>query len=85
MSDDKPWWWPVPMDDEWRDYIRHEYYSVRGAEEVSDEQIDYIYGNGSKYVDVWDHLGDARASYEKLADAFFKLLNETGKTWKDFV
>lgn len=29
---------------------------------------------GRKYSDTWDHLGDARDEYEKLADAYLALL-----------
>lgn len=81
--DSKPWWWPELADDEWRDRLRKDYPEKAGW---SDERLDdYFNENGCKYVDTWDHLGDARAHHDKLADAFLNLCAETGKKPEDFV
>lgn len=82
MSEDKPYWWPQPVNQEWRDRIRKDY--PEEAADMDDDTIDDTYGNGWKYADLWDHLGDARADYEKLADAFLQMVAETGKSPKDF-
>jgi len=84
MSDktEKPWWWPQLVNAEWRTQIRKDY-----PEDVSgwgDDQIDDTYADGWPYVDLWDHLGDARADWEQLANAFLKLVEETGKKPSDF-
>jgi hypothetical protein len=79
---DKPYWWPQLKDDEWRAQLRKDY---EEAADMNDEELDDHYGEGAnKYVDLWDHLGDAREEYQYLADAFLKLVAETGKTPEDF-
>lgn len=83
MSDEKPWWWPVPIDDEWRARIRADY--PEETEGMSDESIDDLYAAPyAKYEYLWDHIGDAMEEHQRLADAFLKLVAETGKTPQDF-
>ena len=48
---------------------------------ADDDERDHT---GWRYTDTWDHLGDARSEYEKLADAFLGLVAETGKRPEDF-
>lgn len=80
---DKPYWWPELADDAWRARIRSDYPDEAAA--MDDDEIDDTYNEGgTKYVDMWDHLGDARESYEQLADAFLRLVAEAGKTPADF-
>lgn len=75
---EKPYWWPTLVDDEWRDRIRADY--PEETDGMDDDSIDEKYSDGWKYVDLWDHLGDARNDYEGLADAFLKLCAESGKS-----
>lgn len=80
---EKPYWWPELADDAWRARLRDDY--PEETADWSDEKLDDYYNeHGWKYVDTWDHLGDAREEYEKLADAFLKLCAETGKKPEDF-
>ena len=69
------------MDAEWCSRLRTDY---PGKADCSDDELKDYFGEGWKYVDTWDHLGDARSNYEQLADAFLKLVAETGKSPKDF-
>lgn len=71
---DKPNWWPQLMDDEWRSRLRSDYPEDTAG--MSDDALNEHYGAGWKYVDTWDHLGDARQDYEALADAFLKLVEQ---------
>ena len=66
QNDEKPYWWPVLLNDEWREKVRKGYPDETSG--MSDDELDEKYADGWKYVDLWDHLGDARHSYEKLAD-----------------
>jgi len=70
------WWFPVLCDYEWFKKIREDY--PENADESDDFLIDY-YNDGRKYSVTWDHVGDAYADYEELADAFFELLEELEK------
>jgi hypothetical protein len=79
---DRPYWWPQPINDEWRASCRADYPEYA---EWSDDELDEYFGDGWKYADTWDHLGDARSEYEQLADAFLKLVAETGKSPSDFI
>lgn len=81
---DKPYWWPQLPDAEWRERIREDY-PEKVAGWSDDEIDDYFNEAGCKYVDVWDHVGDARCDYENLADAFLSLVEETGKKPSDFI
>jgi hypothetical protein len=79
---EKPFWWPVRMDKEYLDRLRVDY--PENASMSDEDLIDY-YGEGwVNFSDTWDHLGDARAEYEKLAEAFLQLVSETGKSPNDF-
>jgi hypothetical protein len=82
MSEKKPFWWPEPVNDEWRARIRADY--PEETQDMDDDDIDDKYTEGWRYADTWDHLGDAREEYQHLADAFLKLVAETGKTPADF-
>lgn len=82
MDKEKPWWWPLVTDKAWCDGIRKEYDD--DTFEMTDDEIRDEYADGFKYADTWDHLGDAREAYEQLADAFLKLVSETGKSPNDF-
>lgn len=78
-----PWWWPREANDAWRAQLRKDY--PDDTKDKSDDELDDEYNEeGYKYVDTWDHVGDARAGYEPLADAFLKLCAETGKKPSDF-
>lgn len=80
---DKPWWWPQEIGPEWYAQLRDDY---DDKADWSDEQLlDYFGGGWDQFADTWDHLGDARAEYEKLARAFLSLVAETDKTPSDFL
>jgi hypothetical protein len=82
MTDNKPWWWPVRMDAEWFARLRSNYPE---KVEWSDEELQDYFGEGwDKFTDTWDHLGDARAEYEHLAEAFLKLVEAHGLKPEDF-
>ncbi len=68
----RPHWFPVRTDAKWLARIRAEY--SEDTEGLSDDAIRDKYADGWKYADTWDHLGDARASYEPLADDYITLL-----------
>lgn len=70
---DKPWWFPVLADHQWANRIRADY--PENTVGMDDEAIQDQYADGWKYADVWDHLGDARAAYEKLADDYLQKIN----------
>lgn len=74
MSDktEHPWWFPQLADAEWVARIRKDYPEQTTG--MSDDWVRDAYSDGWKYVDTWDHLGDARAGYEHLADAYLELL-----------
>lgn len=79
---DKPWWWPTLTDESWLAQIREDYPETA---DMSDNALIEYYADGRKYATTWDHVGDARADHEELADAFLKLVEETGKTPADFL
>ena len=64
------WWEPEPTDDAWLKRIRDDY--PDNANE-SDHWLRDYYAEGRRYAVTWDHLGDAYAEYEELADAYRKL------------
>lgn len=74
-QDEKPWWFPQLADAAWCARIRSEYPE---AASLDDDEIRDEYADGWKYADTWDHLGEARAEYEKLADAYLELLAKVG-------
>jgi hypothetical protein len=71
-QDEKPWWFPVLVDAEWVARIRSDYPDDTSG--MDDDDIKDRYAEGWKYADTWDHLGDARAEYEQLADAYLELV-----------
>ena len=73
-SAEKPYWYPVLTDDAWVARIREDYPEDTNGR--SDEWVRESYAHGCKYADVWDHLGDAREDWERLADAYLKLKDE---------
>ena len=80
----QPWWWPCVIDAAWIQDLRETY---EDTDSMSDEEVIEHYGGGSVeggYAVTWDHTGDAMQDYEKLADAFLKLVAETGRKPEDF-
>lgn len=72
---ERPCWFPTLMDARWVAGVRADH--PKETDGMSDEFLRESYGNGGKYADTWDHLGDARHDYEKLADAYLELLDRT--------
>jgi len=69
---DRPWWFPVLVDDEYFKRLRDDY---PDKSHLSDSELnEYFNEYGRKYSVLWDHLGDAYEEYEKLADAYLSLL-----------
>lgn len=76
-----PWWWPrLANDPEYLATFRKD--MPETAEGMTDEDLAEYLGEGWKYADTWDHLGDAREEYEKLADAFLALVAENERLRK---
>jgi hypothetical protein len=69
---DRPWWFPELTNEKWLARIRSDY--PENAAGKDDDELREEYADGWKYADTWDHLGDARGEYEKLADAYLELL-----------
>ena len=63
----KPWWWPTLTDDAWLARIRKDYPEHAHWD---DDTLREHFADGRKYAVTWDHVGDAYAEYEELADAF---------------
>lgn len=72
---EKPWWFPQLVGAEYFARLREDYPEKA---DWSDEQLADHFTDGWKYVDTWDHLGDARAQFEALADAYLELLSREG-------
>lgn len=73
----KPWWFPVLADADYFARLRRDYPEKANW---TDEQLNsYFNKTDCKYVDTWDHLGDAREQFEQLADAYLELLRSCGK------
>lgn len=82
-SNDKPWWWPESTNTkEYVNELRENYPDETAG--MDDDEVRAYYAKGRPFADTWDHLGDARADYWELADAFLKLVEETGKNPADF-
>jgi hypothetical protein len=81
LQDDKLWWIPELTDAAWCARIREDY--LEDAADLDDHSIQSKYAKGLKYADTWDHLGDAREQFEKLADAYFALTAELAAAKKD--
>ena len=65
--EDHPWWEPVPTDAAYFARLRSDY--PENAH-MSDDELRDHYEVHEKYVVTWDHVGDAYAEYEPLADAY---------------
>jgi hypothetical protein len=65
----QPWWVPVPTDANWLARIRSDY---PDHAEDSDDELREHFAHGRKYAVLWDHVGDAYADFQPLADAFFE-------------
>ena len=72
-ADEKPWWFPRVVDQEYFDELREDYPDK--AHWTNEELDDYFNEYGRKYSITWDHVGDAYEEYEELADAYLKLLD----------
>lgn len=67
---ERPYWYPVLADDAWLAQLRKDY---PDNADMSDEELQNYYNeDGWKYTDAWDHVGDARDDWEKLADRFLE-------------
>jgi hypothetical protein len=73
--DEKEWWFPELADEAFCERIRSDY-PDDAKDMTNDEIIDY-YADGQKYSTNWDHCGEAYEEYEKLADAYLKLLGNS--------
>ena len=80
-EDRKPWWWHQPTDAAYIQHCRDDYDQAKG---MSDEEIVDFYADGNRYWTGWDHTGEAHSQFQELADAFLKLVEETGKQPSDF-
>lgn len=72
MGYEKEWWFPERADTkEYCQRLREDY-----PEEahMDDETLMEHFNESRRYSVTWDHIGDAYAEYEKLADAFLELL-----------
>ena len=69
------WWFPQLTDATWVASIRDACPEETAG--LDDDGVRDEYADGNKYADTWDHLGDARYEYEKLADAYLELLKIT--------
>lgn len=70
---DNPWWFPELADDKYVANLRENYdYDA----DLNDEELKEKYCEGRKYAVLWDHVGEAYAQFEELADAYFELLKK---------
>jgi hypothetical protein len=74
-NEDKPYWYPELTDEKWCQRVRDDY---NIPQSVTDKKIRDKYANGQKYAVLWDNLEEAYDQFEKLADAYLKLLKEKG-------
>ena len=74
----KPWWEPVLADAAYAARLRADYPET--CEGKSDEWVLDHYADGRKYAVTWDHVGDAYEQFEELADAYFELKSQVGKS-----
>ena len=80
-----PSWWPKVIDDNRIKELREEYPATTAR--LSDEGVLDYYEEGKPkggFTTLWDHVGEAYEDYEKLATAFLRLVEETGKSPSDF-
>lgn len=81
---ERPYWWPVKIDENYIGELRKNYSEF---EEASDVQILHHFCEGRAiggYSTTWDHLGDAYDDYAGLADAFLALVSRLKLTPSDF-
>lgn len=72
------WWEPELADEKYVARLREDY--PEKCDDMSDEWVmEHFNETGGKYVVTWDHVGDAYAQFEKLADAYLALRAEMGK------
>jgi hypothetical protein len=71
--DGRPYWFPVLND---ADYLKRLREAYPGDAHLDDDDLRHKYTNDpdARYVDVWDHLGDAREDWEQLADHFLEAI-----------
>ena len=84
MKDNKPWWWPTIIDDAHLARLRDDYPEKAN---LSDEELLAYFDEGKgigQFSTTWDHVGDAYAEYEKLANAFLNLVDEIGRVPEHF-
>lgn len=75
-SAEKPWWYPEIVDAAYLARLRSDY--PENAHK-SDEELRGDYDCEEKYGVTWDHIGDAYAEYEPLADAYLELEAEASR------
>jgi hypothetical protein len=68
---EKPWWYPTLADDRWLARLRDDY--PEKGDWSDEELINYFNEDDSKYIVLWDHVGDAYSQFEALADDYLKL------------
>jgi len=77
----KPWWEPQLVDADYVKQLRKDYPEYA---DMDDEELKEHFEVGDqKYATTWDHIGDAYAEFEPLADAYFKMkaiLEKSGRT-----
>jgi len=69
---EKPWWFPVLVNDAYIARLRKDYPDV--TKNLDNAEVHDKYCDGRKYAVLWDNVGDAYTEYEKLADAYLGLL-----------
>lgn len=73
------WWEPELVDDAYVARLRADY--PEKCQGMSDNWVLLHFNEtGGKYAVTWDHLGDAYEQFEKLADAYYALKLQLGKT-----
>jgi hypothetical protein len=77
----KEWWEPELADGAYIARLRQDY--PEKCEDKSDEWLLEYYNEGRKYVVLWDHIGEAYAQFERLADAYFKLKSQVNAVADD--
>ena len=85
MNNEKPYWWPQEINEEYINQIRLDYPEKA---HMSDDELSEYFDEGKlpgQFATTWDHVGDAYCEYEKLAKAFLYLVSLTGKKPEDFL
>ncbi len=71
MTKGRPYWFPKLVDNAYLQQLRDDYPEQA---HLDDDSLKEHFDLWWKYADTWDHLGDARDEYEKLADAYLALI-----------